>query len=380
MSEKFTGEVPPPVLKPQDSDLEGWEEVAANYKEWHEGLQPHVERHLQRLGLSHLIKEAVASNEREHSAPEIQEALEDANTIHVDALMNSRTMAARAHDAGVDVLSQGRDNPAYWDIMAEITDGYADFRRGKGDSELSVECVGIICRLPQLLLAKHRLDLHGDDFYDDKRRDKGTASVFNARIRKFFDEYPDTSISGFKKELALITGYMFTDTKDRKHIIKKLNETIRGAMHEFAFGKVLERSASVRTGMQEATKEQDLQGIDYVINPEEPDELCIDVKASKHMIRELTDKAGIPNWNRPYYPKLGHPGYTDRRTGRYVPESKDVIVMYSLLEDEWFGDRFELEDKYIEAVAALVPGVIDESRSVLSKMRQQREQRRARRH
>lgn len=386
MSEQFPSPHQPQEIPPIAPELEGWHGVAAKYKTWHEGLHPHVENNLDRLGLSHLIDapadtitapyDTVEANETIDPTQEIQEALEDANTVHVDALMNSRTFLAHAKDAGVDVDSQGRDNPEYWDLLASVTDGYADFRRRKGDSELTVESLSLICKLPQFLIAQQRLDIHGDDQYDLRGRDKEIASTFNAHLREFFTDNPDTSIGGFKKELSMITGYMFNDVDDRKRIIEQLNDTVRGAMHESAFGQILERSGYARTGTREATAPEDLQGIDIVIDPDKWDELCLDVKASKFKIRELAQKAGIPNWNRPFFPKLGHNGYRDRQTGELVPPRKDVIVIFSLLEDAWFGDRFALSDEHIDAVAQMIPDVIEESKTALHNMYQQRNQRR----
>lgn len=349
--------------------------MAGEYKGWHPGLQPHVEAQLDRLGLAHLIDASEHPETRGVSATtqEVQEALEDANTVHVDALMNSRTFLTRAQEQGVDIDSQGRDNPAYWELLADVTDGYADFRRRKGDNELTVQSLSLICKLPQFLMAQQRLDLNGDTQYGLRHRDKEIASTFNADLRGFFAAYPETSIAGFKKELAMITGYMFADIDARRRVVEHLNDTVRGAMHEAAFGHILERSGYAHAGIREATADEDLQGIDIVINPDEQDELCIDVKASKFKIQELAKRAGAPTWNRPYFLKLGHSGYRDRTTGKRVPPGKDVVVMFSLLEDAWFGDRFALADKYVDAVAQMAPGIIEESKSVLRTLREQRQ-------
>lgn len=321
---------------------------------------------------SHPAEDTVEAEETTDPTREIQDALEDANTVHVEALMNSRTFLARAKDEGIDIDSQGRDNPKYWDLLADVTDGYINFRRLKGDSELAVESLGIICKLPQFLIAQQRLDINGDNQYDLRERDKEITSTFNANLRKFFAANPDTSLAGFKKELSMITGYMFNHVDDRKRIVEQLNNAVRGAMHESAFGRILERSGYARTGIREATAAEDLQGIDIVIDPGEWDELCIDVKASKFKIQELAEQAGIPNWNRPFFPKLGHNGYIDKETGKLVPPHKDVIVMFSLLEDAWFEDRFRLSDKHVDVVARMIPDIIEESRTALHKMYQRR--------
>ena len=387
MSEQPTGPALTEARIHTDDELAGWKQLAAESRAWprdHEGLQLLKERHVDRLlgekGMDHLVgHEAMTpesvqedTSEKHVSTQEIQYALEDANTIHVDELMNSRTFLARAKDAGIDIAKQGRNDPAYWNLFAEVADGYAKFRRSKGDDELTVHSLSLICKLPQFLTAQHRIDNNGDDQYDQRDRDRDVTSRFNASLRGFFDAYPDTSIAGFTKELSMITGYMFTDVSDRKQIVEKLNDTVRGAMHEFAFKRVIERSGYARTGIREATAEEDLQGIDLVLDPDEWDELCLDVKASKFKIRELAQKAGIPNWNRPFFPKLGHDGYRDRQTGKLVPPRKDVIVVFSLLEDAWFGDRFALSDEHIDAVAQMIPDIIEESKTTLHNMYQKR--------
>lgn len=53
MSEQLTA---PPLGIPPDSDTEeAWQAVAAEYLQWHEGLQPHVETNLRKNGLAHLV-------------------------------------------------------------------------------------------------------------------------------------------------------------------------------------------------------------------------------------------------------------------------------------------------------------------------------------
>ncbi len=362
-------------IPPAAPGLEGWQGVAAEYKSWHKGLHPYVEDNLARRGLHHLVNQGEAS-EIIDPTQGIQKALEDANTIHLDALMSSRTFLGRAKDEGVNTDYQGQDNPEYWDLLADVVAGYVNFRRREGDSKFLTESINLICRLPQFLLAQQRLDSYGDDQYDLKVRDKEVASKFNALLRTFFDAYPDTSIKGFTKELALITGYMFRSGDVRKRVVEQLNSSLRGAMHESAFRKILERSGYARTGIREATAQEDLQGIDIVVDPGQWDELCLDVKASIFNIQELSRKDGVPDWNRPFYPKPGHSGYTKRETGEYVPPRKDAIVIFSLLEDSWFGDRFTLSDQYVNEVAKILPDIIEESRTVLHNMRQQRQRHR----
>ncbi len=396
MSEQPTGHALIEALIHTDDELAGWEQLAAESHAWpkdHEGLQLLKEHHVDRLlgekGMDHLVSSEAATSDEptpeetsydsvEHSVStqEIQYALEDANTIHVDELMNSRTFLARAKDAGIDIAKQGRDDPAYWDLFAEVADGYAKFRRGKGGDELTVHSLSLICKLPQFLTAQHRIDNNGDDRYEQRDQDKDVASRFNASLREFFEAYPETSIAGFTKELSMITGYMFSDVGDRKQIVEKLNDTVRGAMHEFAFKQVVERSGYARTEVREATAEEDLQGIDLVLDPAEWDELCLDVKASKYKIQELAAKDNIPNWNRPFYPKLGHEEYRDRRTGKVVEARKDVVVIFSLLDDAWFNDRFTLSDEHITAVAAILPDTLEDARTALYNRRQQQEARR----
>lgn len=382
-----------------NDELEGWEQLAAESGTWpkdHEGLQTLKEHHVDRLlgekGLGHLVTNEVTthgeptqeetasySSEKSVSTQEIQYALEDANTVHVDELMNSRTFLTRAKDAGIDIEKQGRNDPAYWDLFAEVTDGYADFRRRKDDDEPTVHSLSLICKLPQFLVAQHRIDTNGDDQYDRRDQDKDVASRFNASLRGFFDAYPETSIEGFTKELSMITGYMFSDVSDRKRIVEQLNDTVRGAMHEFAFKQVVERSGYARTGIREATAEEDLQGIDIVLDPDEWDELCLDVKASKYKIQELAAKDNIPDWNRPFYPKLGHEEFRDRRTGKIVEARKDVVVIFSLLDDAWFEDRFTLSDERVNTVAGILPDTLEDARTALHTRRQQQEERRWRR-
>lgn len=396
MSEQPIGSTLTEARLHTDDELAGWEQLAAESHTWpkdHEGLQGLKEHHVDRLlgekGMGHLISSEAATSDEpmldetaydsgEHSVStqEIQYALEDANTIHVDELMSSRTFLARAKDTGIDIAKQGRNDPAYWDLFAEVAEGYAKFRRGKGDEELTVHSLSLICKLPQFLMAQQRIDSNGDDRYDRRDQDKDVASRFNADLRGFFDAYPETSIAGFTKELSMITGYMFSDVSDRKRIVEQLNDTVRGAMHEFAFKQVVERSGYARSDVREATAKEDLQGIDLVIDPDEWDELCLDVKASKYKIRELAAKDNIPNWNRPFYPKLGHEEFRDRRTGKTVEARKDVIVIFSLLEDTWFDDRFTLSDERINVVAGILPDTLEDARTALYNRRQQQEARR----
>lgn len=386
MSEQHIAQ-PQPQESPKDiQEVTGWHGVAAEYKTWHKGLHPHVENNLSRLGYSHLIdvsegntaQDSVASHTAgsgqekpgiDDQTREIREALEDANTIHVDALMNSRTLLALTKEKGIDSHNLGQDSPEYWDLLAETTDGYADFRRGKGDSELTVQSLVLICKLPQSLIAVHKLETHGDEQYDLRKRDKEIASMSNARLREFFTSNPETSIKDFKKELSMITGYMFSNIEDRRSMVDQLNNRIRGAMHESAVEDIIEYSGYARNGIREATTDEDLQGIDLVIDPGEWDELCIDVKASKIEIQNLAKEAGIKNWNRPFFPRLGHAAYRDRASGKEVAKRKDVVVMYSLLDDSWFGDRFKLSDQHIKQVAELMPDIIEESKNCLHNMR-----------
>jgi len=347
-------------------EVEGWRQLAqesAGWSEYHAGLQQFKEGHLHRVlgekGLSHLLEQA----EDRYETEEIQAAMQDANDVYLSDMMEQPTFLERCIDAGVSPTDY-RDNPRYWDIFADFSDEYVEKQRTNGLNEVTLQSIALFTKVPQFLFTQSRLAAVHDDrwqyiyrknkktgeVYDPRHDDVEAASRFNSHLRAYFDKFPAASVSGLQQEIGFIIQHMHHGDYHRSKDQRLLNDTIRGAMHESGFLQVLEYSSAIHD-VRTATTEEDLRGIDVVVEPGRPEELCINVKASEYLMRKA-------NTDKPYVIKMG------RKQGY-----KDIVLMYSMLTDEQFEDRFTLPQEVVIERAGVIPRTIDKARRELYELR-----------
>lgn len=150
---------------------------------------------------------------------------------------------------------------------------------------------------------------------EDQMRLKHVASSFMRRIRTAGETCPDLSTNELTDHLVQTlakTGI----THDARYYEDLFASCVRGAQHELAAGQILSKLGKVRG----ATSEEDLQGIDYILQYNNA-LLPIDIKSSPMKIRRIS---------------MG--------TSDTVAIDKSILVLYSHLTNEDLNDKFEISD------------------------------------
>jgi hypothetical protein len=217
--------------------------------------------------------------------------------------------------------------PEYWRAAADFAYDRATQKQEFGTmDELFAATPDFIYQ--QAHLARGRNGFASQEAYDDARR---RASYYHGLLGEVVQKYPDASASALEKALVGVTNISVENEAVKLSSVNIIKSRIRGAQHEVAFGQLLEATGRE---FRQATVEEDLQGVDYVVMGRRGREFQIDVKAS---LKQVNSRAGEGNPS-PYAVEEGR------------------IIMYSMLSDRDLGDKFSVSD----AVAARKGEAVDE--------------------
>jgi hypothetical protein len=386
-------------------ELAGWDELARASSQWpqdHEGLQQlkhnHVHRILADKGLEHLISNYLITNsdepdgahvERAAWQPKTEEQLSDFMTESLgealakligdrtstrpNGILKNSYFLGRAQERGIDVMNRA-DNKEFWDFFAEQAEQYIDKHYASGDSMVELDSIQVLSRLPQFLLADQRLsandypstELLADDPAHPKMADKLTASRFNNALREYINKYPEVSARAFQGALTDMAIQMRNQARETD--AQSINETLWGAQVESAFGRILANIGNVRG----ATATEDVHNIDLVTEPDTPDEVCFDIKASDYKLDDIRRRLKLPTPSDPvqrmYVILHGHSQRT-KQDGSVIAPSKDRVIFCptpnstrARFQSLFMKDRFQMSDDMIAHAAEGFKPIIDQIR------------------
>lgn len=324
------------TLSPPDDgvDHEGWLRVASQGG-LHPALEPHLHRLLDQYGIPR--PESPASEDSSTSAPEVTGAQQEAGRNPEVAKASTAEIAEafagaqnslyklsadpKFHDAckekGLDPYDD-MDKPAYWEAVANFTtERVGKLREQHGDT-LKLRALELAAATPNFLFHQGALNSNAARDPSERYHSRQTVSSFHNLVRNFATDYPETSVSGMTKGLLNITNVAIEDRGVRQSAAQSLQRAVRGAQHEVAFGQILEKTGRPA---RPAELDEDLAGIDYVVDNGTSKMLYVDVKASLSEVEARGSSSA----------------FAIKPDGR--------VVMYSLVKDRELGDRFFLSEE-----------------------------------
>lgn len=220
------------------------------------------------------------------------------------------------------------NKPEYWHAVAEFASQASAEKLEQGGDKKQIVLNELLAATPSFIYDNAKLNhLRGsarvpnEEFHAVKRN----VSYFNGLIRYAAEQWPEMRASELSQSLLNIANISIEDPVIKRSASRYINDGIRGAQHETAFGQLLE--ATGRT-FQEADIDEDLRGIDYVID--RPDGHGVDYVDVKASLSEIEHHA-IKN----------HSG----AAGPYARARDGHLVMYSLITDKELNDHFFVSDK-----------------------------------
>jgi hypothetical protein len=235
-------------------------------------------------------------------------------------LVEEDAFSQRCLQKGLDPTTSVTD-ARYWEIVEDMV--YDKLKEGeaKGESDLELAALQITAGTPLFLQAESLLKNHTPMSSHERHGLRERVSYFNSLIRYVGSTYPEVRASEISAAMVGAAEIAGMSGQETSHQIRN---TIRGAQHELAFGQLL---AAGGTEYRGATTEEDLHGIDYVVNVGNKT-LLVDVKASLSEVEALGGSRG------PFAVR-----WSQRRN------QPNVTVMYSLAKDSELGDSFYLADE-----------------------------------
>lgn len=244
-------------------------------------------------------------------------------------------------DSGVDPFDEG--DPAYWQVYETFAqDRIQQLQEKAGHTEL-LDTLTLMSKTPHFIHNQLRLDqlrsMGFPNLTPDQKAEWRTAkqvvSVFGSEIRDYALRNHAVQAETLSVGLQKILPY---SVEPGSQVIAKQNieQTIRGAQHELAFGQILS-FADMKS--RAATVEEDKKGIDFVVNEGLPTEMFLDVKAS---LSEIEAQGGI---NKAYARKPGN-----------------KLVIFSLVKDSELHGGFFLDEAAATEKARALEVLLTEAR------------------
>lgn len=233
--------------------------------------------------------------------------------------VQAMTSTAEFHDAcaaaSLDPY-EDMDKPAYWETFSAYAyDAIATEADGQ-PLTMEQEARHLLAETPRFLFAQLELESRSSLTREQKDYDRSVASYYNGLVRSFANNHPAARVSSVKAGLLAMANISIEDQTVRQNAARAVHATLHGTQHELAFGQILGY-----TGLQSqpATLEQDLVGIDYMVQTQTGSWFGLDVKASDRLI------TGDKRNKFLYASKPGHPY---------------ELIVHSLTHDNELKDRF----------------------------------------
>lgn len=254
-------------------------------------------------------------------------------------ITESPDFAQACLESGLDPLKSSHDQ-AYWSLVASFATDEVSKRREAGDNSMEVTAYELLALSPAAMFAESTLTKRQASGYQEAQQLKQMASYYNSLLRYFGSAFPDITVSETQQAIENVCSMAGLDDAAAT---AQVRHTVRGAQHELGFGQLLHHTG--RT-YEAAPLELDLQGTDYVVDVD-GDQLRVDVKASLSEVEALGSASGpfAIRWPR-------HKG------------QEATIVMYSLVQDAEFHDRFLVSDEIAEARAPVLNQLLTQAKTM----------------
>ncbi|MGH7240912.1 MAG: hypothetical protein ACREGB_01290 [Candidatus Saccharimonadales bacterium] len=246
---------------------------------------------------------------------QVQQAFTTAEAWRTETMLDPE-FRAMAQEWGIK--PGDTNDPNYWRAFATYGYNYAASVRTEQGPSLEMDAFEVLSTAPAYAFEQYGLHHSGFNSYEERESARQTTSYFNGLIRAFGENYPDARAADVLMSLAKVVNGSISNPTIRQEASNQLKATVRGAQHELGFGQIL-KAAGVR--FMPATLEQDLSGIDYVVDDGRGRALFVDVKASLSEV-EARGSAGV---------------FAVKRE-----KNSHRIVMFSMLRDEEFGGTFSI--------------------------------------
>ena len=263
----------------------------------------------------------------EHIHKNLDHSFDKANTYVKGLATNPEFQTYLANQQ----IEDDRSSLAYWSAIAEFQQANQNPEAEPLDAFIET----IVAATPDAILRNTILNEQRLN-YREAHAHKEVLSYYNSLIRNFVENFPDTKASELVANLN--TTALNTIATHSRHLQRTSDELtraiVRGAQHEAAFGDML---ASLGLPYREATLEEDLKGMDYVVElPGLEKPIGIDVKAS---LSEIEAKNHHSDASGPF--AFGRDGN---------------LVIWSMVTDSELNDGFSAPQEIVTERSSLVMG------------------------
>ena len=220
-------------------------------------------------------------------------------------------------ERGVDV--DATDSHEYWRAVADFAYDRSAEMREAGKDESDIALMELYAAAPSYFFDQATLDSNPNLHTQEKQYLREDASYFQGLLKRTVKLWPDITASTLSLQLMNIANISIEDRDFKQHAANSIRASVKGAQHEIAFGQLLENTGR---NFREATVEEDVRGIDYVVERPEGGVDYIDVKASLKKIENH-----------------------GRLSDLFARKLDGGIVMHSLLRDSELGDNFHVSEQ-----------------------------------
>lgn len=231
-------------------------------------------------------------------------------------------------DRGIDLDNVPKEE--YWMAVAQTANRRSREQYSTPDRLELGAALELTAALPYFLLAQQKLREQEQPLAPLMSRDEREAKVyytsyFNGVLRSYTTARPSISASEVKDHLLGVAEQSDLD-QNTGRMQRQITDLVKGAQHELAAGQILRKLGTIR----EATTEEDLQGIDYVMQYLDK---CfgVDIKAT---LMTLGLKSG------------------EHEQAAAINRGK--LMLYSHIMDRELQDRFFISEQAAERKASLV--------------------------
>lgn len=237
------------------------------------------------------------------------------------------------------------ENPKYWTAVADYAYNKTSYAKDSGEDTESHRLTELFAATPDFIYSQKQLENRHLP-RDQRRVLKERVSYYNGLIRNAAENHSSLTTTTLKKTLLGIAEKSIEDHDLQSAATNMIHYAVRGAQHELGFGQLLEAVCAKKDSVVEfykATVEEDLNGIDYIVEAKNGRDIAVDVKSS------LSEIKSQGNYSTPY---------TINMEGK--------LTMQSLLTDQDFEDRFYVSEgvinKKAEVLNRLFNHILDDER------------------
>jgi hypothetical protein len=291
----------PEVVQPQQATVPregeyGYAEMQADMAGWYPALQTHALRLIDEhdspdptAGIE--VSKLPAENEVNvtempgHSSEVIKYAFKGAQRTLYKMGADPK-FHAMCLDEKVDPYDD-MEKPKYWKVIKDYSHEVAAKIRQEDDEvgELEAATLELLGATTFYMFKQIQMDRDQFDNRQERQQAREIMSDFNGRIRSFALEYPATRTSDMWNAMLNTVNPALEDKSLRQAASQQLRWTIGGAQTESIFGQVLKHTDH---RVVSATRHQDLEGVDFIVDPDTDRPLYVDVKSSQRQVHKAT--------------------------------------------------------------------------------------------